>query len=176
MASQVPSSWVVFTLRGELDMSRTDELDEMVASAFQGDHVNAMFDLSDVSFMDSSALRWFLRIQDRIDQVGGRLRLVAPEGGSLMRLLSLTGLDGRFEVFPTPIEAEPDSSGPTDEVDSLLATLAAPGATSSAMSPNTYKGDVWERATEAGYTEWTGLGHRLTDKGRARVSQGSMHP
>lgn len=123
MASPVPSPWVVFTLRGELDMSRTDELDELVAPAFQGDQVNAIFDLSDVSFMDSSALTWLLRIQDRIAQVGGRLRLVAPEGGNLMRLLSLTGLDGRFEIFPTTIEAEPDSSGTTDAIDGLLATF-----------------------------------------------------
>lgn len=31
--------------------------------------------------------------------------------------------------------------------------------------------EAWERAREAGYTEWTGLGYRLTDKGRTRGSE-----
>jgi len=168
MAGSVRSPWVVFTLSGELDMSRSDELDETAAAALSGDQVNAIFDFSDVAFMDSSALRWLLKVQERADQAGGCLRLVAPEGGSVIRLLGLTGLADRFAVFPTRTEAEQASSGMTEAVDDLLATLSNLAAFKATTHQGSYPADVWDRATDAGYTEWTGLGHRLTDKGRAR--------
>jgi anti-anti-sigma factor len=149
-------------------MSRTDELDEMAAAAFHGDQANAIIDLTDVTFMDSSALRWLLNVQERADRSGGRLRLVAPAGGNLIRLLSLTGLTDRFALFPTRTEAEQVSTGMTDAIDDLLTTLSDPTAIRSVRRQTSYAGDVLDRATEAGYAEWTGLGHRLTDKGRAR--------
>jgi anti-sigma B factor antagonist len=99
------SPWVVFTLTGELDLSRTPELDEMFASWLHDEPANAIVDLSAVTFMDSTVISWLLRLRDRADQVGGLLRLVAPEGGILVRLLSLTGLDDRFAIFPTTLEA-----------------------------------------------------------------------
>lgn len=123
MAGSVGSPWVVLTFSGELDMSRSDELDALSASTFHAEKVNAIFDLSDVAFMDSSALRWLLKVQDLADHTGGSLLLVAPDGGSLTRLLSLTGLTDRFAVFPTKAEAERSSSGSADDVDPLLAPL-----------------------------------------------------
>lgn len=109
MAGSVGSPWVVLALSGDIDMSRSDELDAMTASTFGAGKVNAIFDLSAVSFMDSSALRWLLKLQDLADETGGCLRLVAPEEGSLVRLLSLTGLADRFAVFPTRMDAEQPS-------------------------------------------------------------------
>ena len=123
MANPDDSPWLVFTFTGELDLSRLDELDEMVGTAFAGERVNAIFDLSGVSFMDSSALRWFLRIQDRTDLCRGQLRLIAPADGNFQRLLSLTGLVGRFAVFLTTAEAEAAPARSPDENDDLLATL-----------------------------------------------------
>jgi anti-anti-sigma factor len=123
MAGPVGSPWVVLTLNGELDMSRSDELDGMAANVFSDDQVNAIFDLSDVAFMDSSALRWLLKVQEGADQTGSRLRLVAPEGGSLLRLLSLTGLADRFAVFPTRTDAEQPSPDMTESSDDRLPSL-----------------------------------------------------
>ena len=124
MANPNDSPWLLFTFTGELDLSRLDELEEMVGTTFTGEQVNAIFDLSGVSFMDSSALRWFLKIQDRADLCRGQLRLVAPPEGNFQRLLSLTGLVGRFEVFPTRDEAETAPARSPDDVDDLLATLS----------------------------------------------------
>jgi len=125
MAGSVGSPWLVLQLSGELDMSRSDELNAMAATAFGAERVNAIFDLSDVAFMDSSALRWLLKVQDRADQSGGCLRLVAPEGGSLLRLLSLTGLADRFAVFPTRAEAEQPTPGMSVAADDLLPSFTA---------------------------------------------------
>lgn len=178
MTAPAGSPWIVLTLSGELDISRTEELDEMAASAVSHQGINVIVDLSAVTFMDSSALRWLLRLQDRIGEVQGRLRVIAPSGGSLVRLLSLTGLEDRFAVFPTRTAAEEEPSGFSNAVDGLLAILSAPDRANLAMLQDSYTGDVWEQATTAGYTEWTGLGHRLTDKGRARsntIAHGSTH-
>lgn len=127
MASPVHSPWVVMTLEGELDISRTEGLDGMVASACNGDRINAIIDLTGVTFMDSSALSWLLRTQEHIKKSSGRLRVVAPDGGNLMRLVTLTGLEGHLKVFPTMTEAEQEISAEvSDAVDQLLATFADP--------------------------------------------------
>jgi anti-sigma B factor antagonist len=120
MAGSVGLPWAVLTFSGELDMSRGDELDAIAASTFRSEKVNAIFDLSDVAFMDSSALRWLLKVQERADQTGGCVRLVAPDSGSLIRLLALTGLADRFAVFPTRTDAEQASPRMTEAVDDML--------------------------------------------------------
>jgi anti-sigma B factor antagonist len=112
VGSPESSPWVLLTLTGELDMSRTEELDEMVAAAMEGDRIDVIVDLSEVTFMDSSVLRWLLKVQDLTDRVSGRLRLVALDGGSPIRILSLSGLDGRFAVFRTTVEAQGDEAQP----------------------------------------------------------------
>lgn len=122
MAGTVGSPWVVLHLSGELDISRSDELDAMAAAVFSADQVYAIFDLSDVAFMDSSAIRWLLKAQDGVDRNGGSLRLVAPLGGSLLRLLALTGLEGRFAVFPTMADAEQAPVGTTGASDGLVSS------------------------------------------------------
>jgi anti-sigma B factor antagonist len=101
VTAPVGSPWIVLILSGELDISRTEEMDEMAASAMSHQGINVFVDLSAVTFMDSSALRWLLRLQDHIEEAYGRLRVIAPSRGSLVRLLSLTGLEDRFAVFPT---------------------------------------------------------------------------
>ena len=123
MTGSAGSTWVVLALSGDLDMSRSDELDGITATTFGAEKVNAIFDLSAVAFMDSSALRWLMKVQDLAVETGGRLRLVAPEEGSLVRLLSLTGLADRFAVFPTRTDAEQPSPGMTEAVDDLLPSL-----------------------------------------------------
>lgn len=115
VGSPESSPWVLLTLTGELDMSRTEELDEMVAAAMDGDQVDVIVDLSEVTFMDSSALRWLLKVQERTDRVSGRLRLVALDGGSPLRILALSGLDDQFAVFGTTVEAQ-GAEGQPDEV------------------------------------------------------------
>ena len=120
MTGSAGAPWVVLKLSGELDMSRSDELDAIAATALSGEQVNAIFDLSDVAFMDSSAIRWLLKVQDEADRSGGILRLVAPEGASLIRVLSLTGLKDRFAIFPTTVDAEQPWPGMTEKADDLL--------------------------------------------------------
>ena len=128
------SPWVLLTVTGELDMSRTDELDEMAAEIDRDGPANIIVDLTKVTFMDSSALGWFLKLQERREEISRNLRLVAPNQGNLARLLSLSGLEGRFEVFSTVVEAtatdpagSSDGAGATDQVVKLFDRMGQSG-------------------------------------------------
>ena len=177
MAGLINSDWVVLTLDGELDMARIEELDAMSAIAVKGEQVDVIVDLTNVTFADSSAVSWMIRLQGLVDGLNGRLRVVIQRNSPLIRLLSLTGLEGHFIVFPTRIEAEQEISVDAfDAVDQLLAILADPDAANrmarfSETDCPGRSGDVWDQATQAGYAEWTGLAYRLTNKGRARGRQ-----
>ena len=118
--------------------------------------------------MDSSALRWFLKVQDRTDLSVGQLRLIAPADGHFQRLLSLTGLVGRFAVFPSRIEAEETAVEPANDIDDPGANLPDQQVAAGRILLDA---EIWEPAPAAGYTEWAGLGHWLTDKWRARSSR-----
>ena len=122
MPGQMNSPWSVLTLTGELDISRTADLDQMASEVLGRDRVDVIVDLTEVSFMDSSALRWLLNLRDRLEAASGRLSLVSPPGGILERLLSLSGLEGRFKVFPTVVEA---NRSPTPKGESRASFLAS---------------------------------------------------
>ena len=123
MSSQMDSPGMnttfVLTLTGELDMARTPDLDRVAADVLASDKVDAVVDLSKVSFMDSSALRWLLNFQDRLVRASGSLRVAAPPGGTLERLLLLSGLEGRFRVFATVAEATSSIDPPVKPVSFL---------------------------------------------------------
>lgn len=85
------------TATGELDMASSTELEEALAS--EPDEV-VIADLCDVGFIDSSGLRSLLAARDRLEDAGGRLILVFGDG-PVERIIDLTGLADRFEIFET---------------------------------------------------------------------------
>jgi anti-anti-sigma factor len=139
MPSQV-TPWFVLTLTGELDMSRTGDLDQMASEVLGRDRVDVIADLTEVSFMDSSALRWLLNLQDQLGAASGRLRLVAPPGGILERLLSLSGLEGRFTVFATVVDASRTPTTKGEPEASVLASTTGIGAPTAAEGSLTPRG------------------------------------
>lgn len=86
----------VFKLTGEVDLARQAELDGIEAAATQVKY--ATVDLTEVSFLDSTALKWLLGIKQALDGKNGRLRLLACPG-IVTRLLSLAGLEDEFETI-----------------------------------------------------------------------------
>jgi len=91
------------SISGEVDMSRFDELDAMLADANERATDILEIDLSAVSFMDSHGVRLLVRARDRAEELGRRLRLIDP-GPSILRLLDIVELGNLFEI---------KSSGPT---------------------------------------------------------------
>jgi anti-anti-sigma factor len=93
----------VFKLIGELDSARQAELEAIAAAAAEAEL--AIVDMTDITFLDSTFLKWLLRTKKVVEENQGRLRVVAPNG-VVTRLLAIANLEGVIEVFPTHFEAQ----------------------------------------------------------------------
>lgn len=87
------------TLRGELDLANVDAAEEALLAAEQINRDVVLLDLSALTFIDSSGLRFVLRADRRSRENGRRLRLV-PGPPEVQRVFRLTGMEERlpFEV------------------------------------------------------------------------------
>lgn len=95
--------WQVIAASGELDLFTSPTLRTRVHEVI-GDKI--ALDLTDVAFIDSSGLGAVVGILKHVRERGGTFAVIAPPGGALERLLTLTGLDqilsplGRREDLP----------------------------------------------------------------------------
>jgi anti-sigma B factor antagonist len=92
----------VITVRGELDMSTSPELAAAVSGAGSGSTV--VLDLSQVTFLDSSALGALVAAGGELSEAGGRLQ-IGPRSEIVSRVLEITGLSEpseAFDVLPDP--------------------------------------------------------------------------
>ncbi len=88
-------------LRGELDFERRDQLFE-IASAFEASGcAYAEIDVSEVSFVDSSALAMLLAMRSTAVERDGAVVLLRP-GRRLRRLLAVAGVDRLFSIDEPP--------------------------------------------------------------------------
>jgi anti-anti-sigma factor len=88
------SSVVAIDLTGEFDVSRTAELRDAILSAGgEGSHV--VVDLTEVTFMDSSALRALLEVRTGLGDQGSVITVVNPRP-NIMTLFDLTGMAEMF--------------------------------------------------------------------------------
>lgn len=85
------------TATGEIDMASSPLLEEALVAAPEE---AVIADLSEVGFIDSSGLRSLLSAREALADGGGRLVLVFGEG-PVERIIDLTGLADRFEIFET---------------------------------------------------------------------------
>ena len=80
---------------GEVDLFTATELQEELVS-LPDDVSRVLVDLSAVTFLDSTGLGVLARLATRLRARGGGVILVA--GGLVRELLSMTSLDGLFEI------------------------------------------------------------------------------
>jgi anti-sigma B factor antagonist len=66
-------------------------------------HSQLVVDLSETTFMDSTALGVLIGVNRNLD-AGARLAIVCTRSNVLM-IFELAGMDGAFEIFPTLDEA-----------------------------------------------------------------------
>ena len=92
----------VFKLVGEVDLARQAELDAIAAAAAEARL--AIVDMTEVTFIDSTALSWLVRTKKTLVEGDGWLRVVAPPG-VVTRLVSVAGLEELIDVYPTHLEA-----------------------------------------------------------------------
>jgi len=89
---------------GELDVAATPELSTVLTVAGAGTEPAVILDLSEVDFVDSTALGVILRARESLEQEGRRLVMVATEG-PVRRLLAITNMTQHFAPVTTRDEA-----------------------------------------------------------------------
>jgi anti-sigma B factor antagonist len=90
----------VLAIRGEIDVSTAPELRERLLAATTDPPRIVVVDLSEVSFLDSTALGVLVSGVKRLRSEGGDLRLVVT-GRSVAKVLEVTGLVEVFSIFET---------------------------------------------------------------------------
>jgi anti-sigma B factor antagonist len=106
MGDQVAeTSPVVVMLPAEIDVTNSEvAFGLLVAALTPGVHL-VIADLTATSFCDTSGIRALAHAQEQIEARNARLRLAIPPGGSVHRVLELTGVIGLLDVYPGLDEA-----------------------------------------------------------------------
>lgn len=99
IAEERQGDWTVLVMQGELDLYSHPLLRERVHGVGDG-RVKVALDLSEVGFVDSSGLGAIVGTLQHLRARGGELRLIAPDGAPLTRMLTLTGLDQLMRPLP----------------------------------------------------------------------------
>jgi anti-anti-sigma factor len=91
--------YVIATLRGDLGIASAPVLrDQLLSLLRAASHL--IIDLSAVEYADASGLAVLVGSRRRARLLGGSLRLAAPSP-EVARVLSATGMDQHFDIFPT---------------------------------------------------------------------------
>ena len=85
----------ILHLSGEFDVIGAEEFDQRLQAL--GDPVQLRLNLSDVTFVDSMALRSLVRCHERTRAAGGSMVIDRPSE-VVLRLLELVGLERVFEI------------------------------------------------------------------------------
>jgi len=77
-------------LRGELDLSSYDDVSSALAPLFDADG-DVVLDLAELTFVDSSGIRIFIRLHTALQERGGHLILRGPTA-NVARVFAVAGL------------------------------------------------------------------------------------
>jgi anti-sigma B factor antagonist len=86
---------------GELDIANVGDFRAALSNAAREGTGAVVVDLSEVSFIDSSALGALVELHSRLRRTGRRLAVVAPDGSAPAVLLGLAGLRDRLSTSET---------------------------------------------------------------------------
>ena len=86
-------------LTGELDVAKEQQLAAQLEAARTADSI--IIDLTDVTYIDSSALRCFVKLKKQVRDRGRDPILLFGLRPALRRLFEITNLDGVFVIANT---------------------------------------------------------------------------
>jgi anti-anti-sigma factor len=94
----LPEGAVVVRVEGELDMATSGDFEEAIGD---GDPVDRLvIDLTDCTFLDSSAVRVLVETARAMEASGGKVSLVVQDPG-ILRVLEIAAVDTMLPVHDT---------------------------------------------------------------------------
>lgn len=101
---QLENGTPVVRVMGEVDLATAPAL-EAALLGVRDDRTDAVIvDLTGCTFLDSTGLRTLVATRERFERSNRRLGLALSTPG-VLRVLQITGLDKRFEIYPSPAAA-----------------------------------------------------------------------
>jgi anti-anti-sigma factor len=92
---------VIVTMPGEIDVTNAGDAEAQITAALAPGVTVIIADLTKTSFCDSCGLQHLLRAGEKAAGSGAQLRLAIAPGGTVARVMELTGLRRRIAVYPT---------------------------------------------------------------------------
>jgi anti-sigma B factor antagonist len=96
---------VVVVLPAEIDITNADEVGQQLAAALSRGAATVVADLTSTSFCDSSGVHAIVQAHEKATARDIGLRLAVSPGGSVRRVLQLTGANHIMPVFATVQDA-----------------------------------------------------------------------
>jgi anti-sigma B factor antagonist len=93
----------VVSIEGELDLSTAPRLKWMLIDLLEAGSNQLIVDLSDTTFIDSTALGVLVAVNRRPD-LSGPLVIACPQK-KVLQIFEFSGTDGAFAIYPTLDEA-----------------------------------------------------------------------
>ncbi len=90
----------VVTVSGEVDVYSAPVLKESLAGLLHSGAHSVVVDLTEVAFLDSTGLGALVEARAATSEAGGSLPLVCNQE-RILKLFTITGLDGVFAIHPT---------------------------------------------------------------------------
>lgn len=102
----------VVAVSGEVDVYSAPMLRDELAKLLDNGAGSVVVDLTDVGFLDSTGLGALVTARTAAAQGGGQLAVVCTHD-RILKLFTITGLDGVFQIHPTVAEALSALPAPT---------------------------------------------------------------
>ena len=94
----------VVAVTGEVDVYSAPALKDKITELLESGEHTLIVDLSGVGFLDSTGLGALVEARTAATEAGGSLPLVCSQE-RILKLFTITGLDGVFTIHPTVSEA-----------------------------------------------------------------------
>ena len=94
----------VLAVRGEIDLFTAPELKQVIADAIEAKRIRIIVDLTETTFLDSTALGVLIGAVKRLRSRHGALAIVNVDD-NIAKTFEITGLDQIFTILPTREDA-----------------------------------------------------------------------
>jgi anti-anti-sigma factor len=104
-AKHLDSGVAVITISGRLAIGgEVERLEAAVAGLLKKEQKKFILDITGLEYIDSSGVGMLVSSLTQVKKAGGELRL-AGANGRIQRILSMTGVNSLFPMFPTLADA-----------------------------------------------------------------------